>query len=253
MKKLMFIVTAFGMLFFTGYAQKTYTATKDITLTFTSDEGTNGSAVVWDSYRNIYYAVIAGNSAYPLESFSENGKPLQSGQTFVDVRGLWYNTKTKNLEGNGPGETGIFNIITNDTGLPETSNVIIAGQFQPDYQSVGAFDSKKQLIYYYYDGMIYFYKRKAGKSAGSIEIRNCPKDFESINTTSLIFTGRKGEEFGLLDIDKKVYLFDLKGNYKATIELPEDAITYKIFRFSFANGKVWLYDVDSRTWSGYSF
>jgi hypothetical protein len=253
MKKMMFIAIAFAMLFSAGNAQKNYTATKDLTLTFTSDEGTNGSAVVWDSERNIYYGVIAGNTSYPLEAFSKNGSPLFSSEAYIDVRGLWYNSKTKNLEGNGAGETGIFEIKTDATGMPESASVLIDGQFQPDFQSVGAFDSKKQLIYYFYDGMIHSYKRKNGKLAGSFEITNCPKEFEFINSSTLIFTGRKGEELGLLDIDRKVYLFDLKGKYRATIELPGDAITNDLFRFSYANDRIWLYDVDSRTWNGYTF
>lgn len=232
-------------------SQKTYQAVNDISLTFTGSDGTNASAVIWNSDRKIYYAVIAGNADYPLEAFTKKGKTLHSSMAGIDVRGMWYNSKTKCLEGNGAGETGIFSIALDAVGKPQKPEVLFSGQLQPDFQSIGAFDDKNQLIYYFYDGIIYTYNRENGEAGEIIELEDFPGDLENINLTTVIFTDRKGEELGILDIEGKVYLFDLNGTHKATVQLPEDAITNDFFRFSFANERIWLYDVDSRTWKGY--
>ncbi len=257
MKKI-FFTSAVVLFLFAGLenaiAQNSYTAKKDVTLKFKGEDGTNSCAVVWNSDKHVYYAVIAGNADYPLETFSQSGNLQYNGTTGVDVRGLWYNSKSAKLEGNGAGDVGFFAYSLNASGEPRDAEIVLSGQHQPDFQSVGAFDSGKQMIYYYIDGSIKTYKRKSGKESKSFDLKNIPSGTSSLNGTTVVFTGRKGEELGVLDYEnQKVYLCDLKGNYKASVSFPSNAVTSDMFRFSFANGKIWLYDVDSRSWSGYSF
>lgn len=235
-------------------AQKSYAATKQLSLTFSSEEGTNGTSVAWNAIKKLYYAVIAGNASFPLETFSEDGRMLFNGEASVDVRGMWFNPKTKKLEGNCAGDAGYFSAGISSYGEPSQAEITTAGQNQPDFNNVGAFDAKKKKVYFYQDGQIYAYKAKGGSALPSIKLSNLPCDIASINMTSVIFTGRKGEELGVLDYEaKRVYLVDLKGNYKAVVSLPANAVTHDMFRFSYANDKIWLYDVDTRTWTGYSF
>lgn len=232
-------------------AQTGYTARKDFSLAFVGNEGTNGTAVVWNPDKQVYYAAIAGNADYPLETFGIGGNMKYANKADIDIRGLWYNAKTKKLEGNGAGELGFFSYDMNASGEPRNPVVSVSGQNQPDFQSVGAFDGKK--VYFFFDGKIYSYSTK-GKAGKSFELKNSPASVSVLNATTMVYTGRKGEEFGLLDFDaKRVYLFDKKGTYKASINLPSGAITHNMFRFAFANGRVWLYDVDSRSWTGYTF
>ena len=254
MKKSLLIAIILVVGISSAFASKTYKAKKNISLEFTLKEGTNSSAVVWNKDKQLYYAVFAGNSDYPLEVFSPTGEQLYSGKVGVDVRGLWYNSKSKRLEGNSAGDAGIFSINLDRIGNPSEAKVLKTGQFQPEFQSVGAFDSKKQIIYYYNEGKIYPYKIKNGASLKSFKISDCPADIENLNSTTVISTDIKGSELGLLDYNsQKIYLFDLKGKFSATIELPSDAICKDFFCFSYANNKVWLYDIENRTWSGYSF
>lgn len=235
-------------------AQKSYAATKQVSLTFSGEEGTNGTAVAWNPINKLYYAVIAGNSSFPLETFTEDGKKLFKGEASVDMRGMWFNPKSKALEGNCAGEGGYFSAEINSYGEPSAATITISGMNQPDFNNVGAFDPKKKKVYFYQEGQIYAYKSKGGSAMKSFSLFNLPTELTNINATTVIFTGRKGEELGVLDYEaKRVYLFDIKGNYKAVISLPASAITHDMFRFSYANEKIWLYDVDTRTWTGYSF
>lgn len=237
----------------TTFAQNSYTAKKSITLGFSSDDGTNACAVAWNPARKIYYSVIAGNETFPLEAFSEKGDYLTGGYAGFDARSLWYNATTGKLEGNGAGDIGLFSCDLGGDGKPGEVKNVFTGQNQPDFQSVGAFDGKK-LIYYLFEGKIYTYKHSNGKASKSFDLKNCPSGVESLNTTTVVYTGRKGEELGVLDFNSaKVYLFDAKGKFKATILLPEDSIVPDMFRFSFANDRIWLYDTDSRNWTGYTF
>ena len=250
MKKIVSLVAATVFAAAT-FAQSSYTAKKEFSLAFTGSDGTNGTAVVWNPDKQVYYAAIAGNAVYPLETFGVGGNMKYANLTDIDVRGLWYNAKTKKLEGNGAGEVGYFSYDMNASGEPRNPQVMVSGQNQPNFQSVGAFDGKK--IYFFFDGKINSYstKGKAGKSFG---LKNSPASVDVLNATSVVYTGRKGEEFGLLDYDaKRVYFFNKKGVYTATVNLPSGAVTGDMFRFAFANGKIWLYDIDSRSWTGYSF
>lgn len=235
-------------------AQTAYVVKKDITLSFKGSSGTNGSAVAWNSDKKVYYAVIAGNATFPLETFSETGKLLYESEAGIDIRGLWYNPKTKKLEGNGQGTNGIFSYNLNASGEPRGAEILYEGQNQPDIQSVGAFDAKKQTVYFLDGDAIVPYKLKGVKKGKSIALINNPVSFDKMNYTTVIFTNRKNEEFGLLHPQRKtVYLFNLKGKYTGKIDFPDNAITHDAFRFSFANGKIWLYDTKTRSWTGYDF
>ena len=254
MKKTPFVLIVLLIGLSAVYAQKSYKAAEVLTLEFALSDGTNASAVTWNPDKKVYYSVIAGNASFPLETFDEFGEQINSNEAGVDARGLWYNLKTKQLEGNGQAETGIFTIGFDNSGERKSVKILLEGKNQPENQSVGAFDSKKQIIYYYSDGKIYSYLRKNGKQKSSLNITNSQIDIGNINATTVIFTGIKNQELGLLDYNsQKVYLFNLKGKHNATINLPENALTNDAFRFSFANNYVWLYDIDTRTWTGYSF
>jgi hypothetical protein len=63
----------------------------------------------------------------------------------------------------------------------------------------------------------------------------------------------EGAEYALLNYQKKmVYLFNrTNGALAFTMKLPKEAITSDLFRFAYANDHIWLYDVNSRSWTGY--
>ena len=62
-----------------------------VSLSFVQTIGTNASGVAFNPNFNLYYAGIAGNSGFPLETFDELGNPLFQTNTGFDIRGLWWN------------------------------------------------------------------------------------------------------------------------------------------------------------------
>ena len=73
------------------------------------------------------------------------------------------------------------------------------------------------------------------------------------NTTNMVITGLPGSELGFLNADEKqIELYNIKtGLLIKKLQLPKMAVTEKIFNFAYANGIFWLFDMDSRTWTGY--
>jgi hypothetical protein len=222
-------------------------------LCFQSSSGTNASAVTYDPASNRYFSCIAGNSVFPLEVFDGKGQNIYQTECGSDMRGLWWNPKTKQLEGNGYSSVGIVGLLLDGSGFPSLGNTTIfdGTSHQPEGNSCGVYDGKK-VIWYYSSGSFYMYSRKSGNSMKSIMLSG-DVNLESINTTSMIYTGIKGMELGLLDFEaKKVLLFNKKtGALSAEIKLPSSAVTNYSFRFAFANKHVFLYDTESRCWTAY--
>ncbi len=223
-------------------------------LQISQTSGTNGASVAYNPDKRLYYAVIAGNGAYPLEVFDGNGNNVYQTDAGVDTRGIWWNPKTKTLEGNGYGDVGIFSYSMNSSGFPSegTQTVFPGENHQACEQCVGTFDTKKKAMMYYASGYITWYSRSKG-----VEIKKMALEvgsgIDDINEYSTIYTGVKNMEIGLLDYNNnKVYLYSAKtGKRTGTVELPSNAETHGVFRFAYANKHVFLYSVDSRSWTGY--
>jgi len=195
-----------------------------------SGGGYNGTAVAFDTYNRVYYATFAGNASYPLAKFNANGELISYDEVGNDVRGLWYNPKKAKLE---------FNKYN--------------GSSQPESNSVGAYDAVNDKVYYWDGSYIYKYNNATGALESKVSVlRNTRNVFSSY---SLIYTGVAGKEIGLLlPAEKKIFLFDKNtGGQKGEIKLPSTAVVEDKFNFSFANNLIWLFDINARVWTGYSF
>jgi hypothetical protein len=225
----------------------------DTKLYVQGEDGTNGSAVAYNPNLKLYYIVIAGNADYPLEVTDLAGNTKYTGPAGVDVRGMWYNAKKNRLEGNAYAG-GLFAIELDMQGLPAQVVTISDGSFDGNPQACGVFDGKSAVMYYDHNlGEVDFYKAKGHKYKGHVKLTGFPTYLGGINSTSIIYTGYKGYEIGVLDYDSnEIYLFDRKtGKRSAIVKLPTEAITNSQFWFAYANDRVWLYDSDERAWSGY--
>ena len=218
---------------------------ESIRLELQSTKGTSGCAVVWNPKTQMYYSIIAGNTDYPIDVFDKTGKWLSQTPSGVDSRGMWCDAKSGKLGGRAF-DGSIVEWSMADGGKPGTAKVV--GKMNVDGQYVGTFG--KGYIYLYRDGAIEKYSIK-GKKSGTIKI---PDDLslEDFNTYSIGFTGVKGYEFVLYNVAKTSLVFlDMKGKMKATVKLPDYVPYAQSFRFSFANNHAWLYDADTRAWSGF--
>jgi len=220
-------------------------------------EGTNGCAVAWHPIYEMYYAMTAGNADYPMESFDAKGKIQQTTTPQVDMRGLWYNTDYETLEGNTYEEQDIVSFYTDEEGTLSLEEEPVTELYElavNEAQSVLCYNSEEAL-YVSFDqanGVLSTFDMENGDALDDIELK-LNIDDEKINYTTVIYTGIKGGEYGLLNhADKLVYLINQdNGKIGTTIKLPKDAITGDAFRFSYANGQIWLYDTDKRQWTGY--
>lgn len=224
-----------------------------ISYTIQGESGTNGSAVAYIPERKQYVCVIAGNATYPIEIFDASGKTIASGDAGVDSRGLWYNPSTKKVEGNGYDDAGIYTYSFSTSGDELRSNIEMLrnGMIQPNGQTVGAFDPDENEILYLEDDRVIRYSRSAFTRSGSLGL-DIPNG-SNINETTLGYTGIPKAEICLLDHAKKELLFFDKsnGNFTKSLALPASFVTDSWFRWSFANGRVWSYDANARTWTGY--
>ncbi len=218
-------------------------------------EGTNGASVVYNPEKGLYYAVLAGNTSYPLETFDKTGTNLYQKTAGADMRGMWWNPKTHGLEGNCYADGGIVSIGINEYGLAEGyEGTILYGSYnQPSENVAGVFDPKAKEILYFDGGIIWGHSRKNGKLTKTLIVPFLPVDIANINWTSMIFTGVPTMEYGLLDyVEKKIYLFDKKSwENTGTVTLPVGTMVYDKFNFSYANGFVFLFNQDDREWTGY--
>ncbi|MFY7840262.1 MAG: hypothetical protein ACOVP7_08290 [Lacibacter sp.] len=245
---------------------KTVTASQVLKIKIPSG-GANAASVVYYPKTKKYYAAQAGNMNFPLVIFDEDGAVIsdQEQTTMIDVRGLWYNPKTKDLEGNGYNDNGWFSYEMGKNGIPEKVTVKKQGLSQPDANSAGVlntddnevlFLSGLNIVCYNTDGTD---KRKTiqlhfGATSAADDTQLSITDFEnSYNVRSLIYTGTKGAEIGLFNVAKKqVELYDIKTGYlKQMIKVPAEFTIETYFNFSYANGIYWLFDKNERYWYGY--
>ncbi len=252
-------------------APKTLKKVLELKMPLTAEDdmpGTRGASVVWHPVQKKYYASFAGNQAYPMAVFNAAGKRLsaETATTQADTRGLWYNTVTKKICGNGYDQTGWFSYTLNPVGLVKNINFDKEGLYQPDAQSVGAFNTATKQVLFLKGSEIWWYdtsgtalETKTGLHWGLTAKDGIAADEhtdetpEGYNYTSLIYTGVAGAEIGVLNIvDKQVELYNIKtGFLSKKLQLPEDAPTEASFNFAFTNGMYWLFSMDQRTWIGY--
>ncbi len=230
------------------------------------ENGTNGASLTFHPLQKKYYAAMAGNASYPITVFDINGYQLSSDTLTAgfDVRGLWFNPIAKSLQANGYNNFGWTNFKLNMKGIPVGNIVFMEGRNQPGEQSVGTFDAKSQAVLFLSGNKVVAYDIKTGNSGKEYPLAVAIDSLDldvlledelpyKYNNTTVVFTNMPGAEFGLLDVDNKIVELYSKTTGKLTksLLLPADAICNTSFNFSFANGIFWLFDKDSRTWTGY--
>jgi hypothetical protein len=228
--------------------------------------GANGAAVVYHPKQKLYYAAQAGNEAFPLVIFNSEGT-VQSDEgqaTLIDVRGMWYNPKTKEIGGNGFKEFGWYRYELNQNGLPEKIDIFKQGRYQPDDHSPGVLNTEDNEVLFL-DGLDIVCYTTDGKSKNktiSLHIgQRSSKDEqisvsmfeENYNTRSIIYTEQKGSEIGLLNtLQRQVELYDIQTGYITQIvKLPLDFKPESFFNFSYSNGIYWVFNKENRNWYGF--
>jgi hypothetical protein len=265
MKKLLLMMALCPALI--ASAQETRELKKVLELVIPREGGARAASVAWHPVQKKYYAAMAGNSSFCLGVYDIKGSRLSlpSQETMFDVRGLWYNPGTKTLQMNGYNDFGWAEYALNTKGIPVDAKTFHSGMQQPNEQSVGAFDPKKKKIYFFNgDGNLDIYDSKDGSYGEQFELHlgaasedDATSDnsdvYEDYNNTTVIFTGIKNAEFGLLNhTSRTIELYSAATGYKTKeLSLPDDAPAEDMLCFSYSNGIYWLFDRDARIWKGY--
>jgi len=221
-----------------------------IQLKLPSTEGANGTGVAYNSAKNIYYTAFAGNSSFPLEVFDQTGQFISKTTMQEDFRGFWYNENKNALEGNTFDNSGIYDLLLKDSGLPNGQKKFVVKLFnQPSEQSCGAYKPETNEILFYSNGRIYGYNLEDGQATFERKLLYA-NGFTSFNTTSFIYTGVKKLEIALLNYkESELIFFNLKnGKYTAKVVLPENYPMSDSFCMSYTNNLLWLYDDNRRVW-----
>jgi hypothetical protein len=232
--------------------------------------GTRGACVAWHPVQKKYYAVMAGNYQYPMAVYDVTGKRLSTPETTcqIDTRGLWFNTETGLIEGNTyakaePG--GLFAYRLDGKGLLLQPMVYLNGGAIPADNAVGSYDAANKRILYLVGNEVTAYGAADGKFISSTTIQwghtkqDGPADLanetiaDDYNNTSVVYTGIKGAEWGLLNTnEKRLELYNEADGYLSrTWQFPTTAVVNTSFNLAYCNGILWSFDMDARTWVGY--
>lgn len=237
---------------------------KVLTLKITGEGGANGAAVAWHPKQKKYYAAMAGNIIYPMQVYDATGKTLSdaSVKTMFDVRGFWYNPTAGALQANGYDDFGWTQYVLDEKGIPKETTTLFEEMHQPEEQSVGAFVSKTNSIWFlnYETVELERYNLRTGELDTSVTLLLGAKTKaeavdgddvkEDYNENAIVFNGT---DIGLLNVaNRQIELYSLSsGLMKQALQLPEDAPVNSVLNFSYCNGIYWLFDKGLRVWIGY--
>lgn len=173
-----------------------------------------------------------------IHSYDDEGKYINSSRPGYDNRSIYYNPKTDKLEtitynvssdvGFSP-NTGIYSIDLTETGdLKDTSAEVFG--FNPAFGDAATMPSYNPDTNQYYakqehSNKVWIVDLKSREKVGEIALDFAKAGVAHDDVTDHFagYTGVKGEELILLDVDHKAALiFDLTGKYVGKSELPKD-------------------------------
>ncbi|OGV76366.1 MAG: hypothetical protein A3I83_05485 [Methylotenera sp. RIFCSPLOWO2_02_FULL_45_14] len=180
----------------------------------------------------------AAISKSEIHAYDENGKYINSAKPGYDNRSIYFNPNTDKLEtvtynissdvGFSP-NTGIYAIDVSENGeVKNTSSEVIL--FNPAFGHSGTMPTYDAANNRYFakqgrSNLVFIVDPKLREKIGEISL-----DFEKakvlhddVSDLFAAYTGVKGEELVLLDVDHKAaIIFDIAGHYVGKSELPKD-------------------------------
>ncbi|MDP3677814.1 MAG: hypothetical protein Q8R23_01830 [Methylotenera sp.] len=202
----------------------------------------------------------AAISKSEIHAYDENGKYINSAKPGYDNRSIYFNPNTDKLEtvtynissdvGFSP-NTGIYAIDVSENGeVKNTSSEVIL--FNPAFGHSGTmptYDAENNR-YFAKQGrsnLVFIVDPKLREKIGEISL-----DFEKakvlhddVSDLFAAYTGVKGEELVLLDVDHKAaIIFDIAGHYVGKSELPKALKLRSKNHFNglgYANGMLFVY------------
>ncbi len=223
--------------------------------------GRDGASVAYHPIQKKYYAAMTGGGSSPLLVFDEQGKRIDSTNTELDMRGLWYNENTRSLEGNAKDPAGWFDLEIDLNGKPQKTIPKFDKTAVPELQCVGTYLPRRNYVLFFTGGTIHIYNPENGGFVDHFQIEE-PAQEPTIQlddagpkyTDLIIFcTPEAGKEIGVLNLRKKaIEMYSIEeGKIAYTLYLPAGQPMYGAFNGAYANGMFWLFDQQRRVWNGY--
>jgi hypothetical protein len=195
-----------------------------------------------------------------IHSYDDTGKYINSAKPGYDNRSIYYNANTAKLEtitynissevGFSP-NTGMYSIHLSENGdVTDTSDEIM--QFNPAFGSAGTMPTYDAESNHYFakqgrSDKVFIVDPKQREKIGeiSLDLTKAGAAFDDVSDLFVAYTGIKGEELVLLDIDHKaVLVFDLAGKFVAKSELPKELKLHSQNHFNglgYANDMLFVY------------
>lgn len=173
-----------------------------------------------------------------IHAYDDEGKYVNSAKPGYDNRSIYYNSNSNKLEtitynissfGGFSPNTGIFSIDLTETGEVKDTSSDVFG-FNPafgDANTMPSYNAEKNL-YYAKQGrsnkvLVVDLKAREQIAEINLDLTKAGVAFDDVSDFFVAYTGIKGEELELLDIDHKaVLIFDLTGKFIGKSELPKD-------------------------------
>ncbi len=171
-----------------------------------------------------------------IHAYDDVGKYVNSARPGYDNRSIYYNANTNKLEtitynissevGFSP-NTGIYSIHVSDTGeVQESSDEVM--QFNPAFGYANTMPSYDAANKRYFakqgrSGVVLIVDPKLREKVSEItlDLAKAGAAFDDISDSFVAFTGVKGEELLVIDVDHKAALvFDVTGKFVAKSALP---------------------------------
>jgi hypothetical protein len=200
-----------------------------------------------------------------IHSYDDTGKYINSSRPGYDNRSIYFNPNTNALEtitynissdvGFSP-NTGMYAIHLTETGdLKDTSDEV--SQFNPAFGHSGTMptydaENKRYFAKQGRSDKVFIVDPKLREKVGEItlDLAKAGAKFDDVSDLFVAYTGAKGEELILLDIDHKAALvFDITGKFVAKSELPKNMKLRSQNHFNgigYANDMLFVYH-DSET------
>jgi len=188
-----------------------------------------------------------------VHAFTAEGKFVNSANPGYDNRSIYYNENTKDIEtitynissayGFAP-NTGMYALDIAENGqIKDTSREVM--QFNPafgDSFTMPSYDAANKLYYAKQkrSNKVFVVDTNKRKHIAEIEldIAAAGAKFDDIGDHFIAYTGIKGEELAILDLDHKaILIFDVSGQFVAKSELPKDKKILKLRAKNYYNGQ----------------
>ena len=173
-----------------------------------------------------------------IHAYDDEGKYVNSSRPGYDNRSIYYNPNTSKLEtitynissfGGFSPSTGIFSIDLTETGDLKDTSADVSG-FNPAFGDANTMPSYNPETKQYYAKqgrsnkvLVVDLKLREQVSEIDLDLAKAGVAHDDVSDYFVAYTGVKGEEFELLDIDHKaILIFDLSGKYVGKSELPKD-------------------------------